>query len=659
MYPHYNEVSILPPLQPDVDGIGKASDHSTPFLKVHIDTRKTSRKTYKTKEIRPLPQSNVNKMGMWVAEESFDCVKNAVSSTEKVDCLNKLLNVKVEEFFPKKTVKIFHQDKEFMDAKLHRLRRMKSREYRRRGKSEKFCSLQKTFLEMKKKNSTKYVKEKVEALRTSNPSKFFHSLKTLGARPGEETHGTFDIPAHVEKNLTAKEAAEEIACKFSEISNELEPLNLPSLPERVRSKLQSIDEENIPILEPETVYMKMRQRKMKKSTVPGDLPPRLKKEYGPWLAGPATDIFNCINISGIYPRQWVQEYVTPVPKKPMPESEDELRPITIIPDLARDYNNFLADWLKPFLSNRMDPGQLGGEKKCSVLHYLILLYNFIYSETDNPQKEKNTVIAALLDFSKGFTRVSYTKVLIRLSDWGVPGWLLRILASYLTDRSMIVRYKGAQSNPHPLPSGGPQGDVLGMIIFLVEVSDVGMPPPPPLPPDAVEEDVSCVPAPPPPAQTRRELRLKWLDDVTLAESIQLNINLCSTIDRSGRKQFHERNNLILPPQNSILQTRLNELSIYVQKHKMKINTDKTKIMPFNFTKKYDFIPELCYDNQILDVTYTTKLLGVMCSSDGKWNENVVYVAKKANSRLFFLRRLKALGASRDTLKEVYVLFVDR
>ena len=62
-------------------------------------------------------------------------------------------------------------------------------------------------------------------------------------------------------------------------------------------------------------------------------------------------------------------------------------------------------------------------------------------------------------------------------------------------------------------------------------------------------------------------------------------------------------------------------------------------------------------DKTLEVVYQTKLLGVICCSSGKWTENIKYLVKKANSRLYFIRRLKSLGASVDTLKEAFVLFV--
>ena len=89
---------------------------------------------------------------------------------------------------------------------------------------------------------------------------------------------------------------------------------------------------------------------------------------------------------------------------------------------------------------------------------------------------------------------------------------------------------------------------------------------------------------------------------------------------------------------------------------MRLNTGKSKIISWNFTKR-DFIPRMYLNDVELDVTYSTKLLGVICSSSGKWNEHIQYLVRKSNTRLYFIRRLKKLGASNLTLTEAFTLFV--
>ena len=59
----------------------------------------------------------------------------------------------------------------------------------------------------------------------------------------------------------------------------------------------------------------------------------------------------------------------------------------------------------------------------------------------------------------------------------------------------------------------------------------------------------------------------------------------------------------------------------------------------------------------MEVEYETKLLGVIIQSDCKWSSNTTYIVNKAKSRLWFLRRLKALGASEQTLIDMFKSFV--
>ena len=90
---------------------------------------------------------------------------------------------------------------------------------------------------------------------------------------------------------------------------------------------------------------------------------------------------------------------------------------------------------------------------------------------------------------------------------------------------------------------------------------------------------------------------------------------------------------------------------------MKINVKKTKILPVNFTKKYDFIPKFTLENRPLDVVYNEKLLGVMIQSDCKWGGNINHMESKARKRIWHLRRLKLLRAPLHILIDVYKLYV--
>ena len=79
----------------------------------------------------------------------------------------------------------------------------------------------------------------------------------------------------------------------------------------------------------------------------------------------------------------------------------------------------------------------------------------------------------MVDFKKAFNRQNHNILITNLSDMGVPGWLLKIVIAFLTDRKITVRYKGRQSSVKSLPGGGPQGTLLGLLLFIVLINDVG------------------------------------------------------------------------------------------------------------------------------------------------------------------------------------------
>ena len=79
----------------------------------------------------------------------------------------------------------------------------------------------------------------------------------------------------------------------------------------------------------------------------------------------------------------------------------------------------------------------------------------------------------MIDFSKAFNRINHNILITKLSDIGVPAWLLNIVMAFLKDRTMVVRLNGATSSPRNLSGGGPQGTLLGLLLFLVMINEIG------------------------------------------------------------------------------------------------------------------------------------------------------------------------------------------
>ena len=71
------------------------------------------------------------------------------------------------------------------------------------------------------------------------------------------------------------------------------------------------------------------------------------------------------------------------------------------------------------------------------------------------------------DLSKAFNRINHNIMITILSDMGVPGWLLRIIMGFLSDRERVLRYKGLKSNRKRLPR-------LGLFLFLILINVAGV-----------------------------------------------------------------------------------------------------------------------------------------------------------------------------------------
>ena len=126
------------------------------------------------------------------------------------------------------------------------------------------------------------------------------------------------------------------------------------------------------------------------------------------------------------------------------------------------------DWLMSIVGPNIDPKQFGGLKGNSTSHYLIELVSYVLFNQDF--KDPIAILMCAVDFSKAFNRIDHNKVLEILSDMGVPGWLLNIVCGFLMNRSMVVSYKGKTSKSQQMPGGGPQGTLLGLLLFLVLIN---------------------------------------------------------------------------------------------------------------------------------------------------------------------------------------------
>ena len=193
-----------------------------------------------------------------------------------------------------------------------------------------------------------------------------------------------------------------------------------------------------------------------------------------------------------------------------------------------------------------------------------------------------------------------------------------------------------------LPGGGPQGAYLGGMIFIIKYNGAFLRPPIPR---LIKGPVN---------QARAE-KVKFIDDGTIAVSVDLKASLIpEPITRPRPHNFHERTCQILPKENNLLQYYINDTEDFVERNKLVINKQKTKIISFTKSRKWDFPPNLEFsDGTQIGTLSETKLLGVIISEDLKWKRNTSYICDKARQKLWILRRLLKFGLAYQELYDVY------
>ena len=602
LFTGYQEPCLLPAVPVDPGRQGVPSDHSRVEVKIRTNLSTSSARPKKeTFVVQRMPDSLVAGFGQVLVDENWNCLEDGMSVEEMVAAFEVTATRLVDQHFPKKRVSVVQGDLPYFTEELRQLRRQRDHIYQRNGKSQHYFTIQSKFQLKLKAEALKYKNRIIQEVQEGKRGSGYSAIRKLGEGPaGSDKKRQFLIPAFVEEGLSPQQSANRLADYFSAISQTVEPLDVNKFHPALQLAIQRGREDtNKPIFTQHEVYRTLLKIKKPNSRVEGDVPKKLISEFSYLWAGPASIIFNKVIKSSEWPPQWKIENAVVLHKTEnvsMVKTEDDVRTISQTSFLSKLLENMLFSWLLPIVDPYLDPGQCGGLSKTSTSHYLIKLLDFIHVTLD--KRTPHAAVLAALDMSKAYNRGD-SMVIEDLHAMHTPGWLLAVLCSYLSSRSMVLSYQAASSSPRPLPGGYGAGTLMGGFLFIIKFNGICLRP--------------SIPRP----NGNKAIQLKFVDDATKAASINMKKSLIQ--DPKTRPfpplQYNERTQMVLNPCENILQQELDRFQQETEQCNFVTNKKKTVVMLFNASRKYSFPPEFSLGQESLAVKSVHKILRLFVQND--------------------------------------------
>ena len=178
---------------------------------------------------------------------------------------------------------------------------------------------------------------------------------------------------------------------------------------------------------------------------------------------------------------------------------------------------------------------------------------------------------------------------------------------------MKIRFNGEEAGPFDLIGGGPQGSQLGQLTYIVSSDDAAS--------EVDDKD-----------------KFKYIDDLSTLELIYLTGILTEYDFINHVASDIGIDQKFLPPQSTQTQINNDNLVLWTEENKMKLNENKSNYMIFTRMRE-EFASRFTLNNKFLDKKEVTKILGMYISEKpGDWTTNTNQICKRSFSKVPMLSK---------------------
>ena len=212
-----------------------------------------------------------------------------------------------------------------------------------------------------------YYKNKVDNMKDYDISKSWKEIKKLGYG-SSRTEWCEQLMGEAIGSM--EELVENINSFFVHFSSDFQPLKDDS----------SYQAECPPdmLVDPYQAYYALKEVKCHKSVRPDEIPNRILRDFAFKLSPVVFDIYNSTLRQGKIPELPKSSIVSPIPKcMPPKSSEDDLRPISLTPQIAKIMEGFTLESLLADIGDQIDPYQFAMKGRSTTQALVFLLHNVL------------------------------------------------------------------------------------------------------------------------------------------------------------------------------------------------------------------------------------------------------------------------------------------